>query len=155
MYDSTISDSRKIMEQNPKHKQGTSFLPDKKTGLLYSLYLAIGSVSLFVSLVALNTAYQGLIWSYSTRYVVNSFTLALALFLAGILLIIACIRLLQARPSAQVFGFAGLGFLIAYSLFVLFNDRYIAYTLVYVLILLTLFAVILAGAIFFFQKKRP
>jgi hypothetical protein len=143
------------MEQDPNHSKDTSFLPDKKTGLLYSLYLAIGSVSLFVSLVALNNAYQGLIWSYSTRYIVNSVTLALALFLTGIMLIIACVRLLQARKSAQAFGFAGLGFLVAYSLFVLVIDRYIAYTLVYVLVLLVLFALILAGAVFFIQKKHP
>jgi hypothetical protein len=143
------------MKQNPNHDQSTAFLPDKKTGLQYSLYLTIGSVSLFASLVSLNTGYQGLIWDYSVRYVVNSFTLALALFLAGLMLIIASVRLLQQRKSAQMFGFAGLGFLVAYSLFVLFIDRYIAYTLVYVLVLLVLFAVVLAGTVFFIQKKHP
>lgn len=143
------------MKQNPNQSKGTSFLPDKKTGLLYSLYLAVGSVSLFASLVALNTGYQGFIWSYSTRYVVNSFTLALALFLAGLMLIIACVRLIQTRKSARVFGFAGLGFLVAYSLFVLFIDRYIAYTLVYVLAVLILFVLILAGTVFFISKKLP
>jgi hypothetical protein len=142
------------MKQNQDQSAGTSFLPDKKTGLLYSLYLAAASVSLFASLVALNTGYQGLIWSYSTRYVVNSFTLALALFLAGIMLIAGCIRLLQAKKSARVFGFAGLGFLVAYSLFVLFIDRYIAYTLVYVLAVLILFVLILAGTVFFISKKQ-
>lgn len=143
------------MKQNPNHDQSTAFLPDKKKGLQYSLYLTIGSVSLFASLVSLNTGYQGLIWDYSVRYVVNSFTLALALFLAGLMLIIASVRLLQQRKSAQMFGFAGLGFLVAYSLFVLFIDRYIAYTLVYVLVLLVLFAVVLAGTVFFIQKKHP
>ncbi|DAC73069.1 MAG TPA: hypothetical protein DSN98_01885 [Thermoplasmata archaeon] len=142
------------MSPNQKSKTETTFLKDKKTLLLYSLYLSIGSVSLFASMVALNTAYQGLIWSYSTRYIVNSIALALALFLAGILLIIACIGLLKERPSARVFGFAGFGFLIAYSLFVLFIDHYVAYTLVYMLILLILFALILAVAVFFLHKKR-
>ncbi len=143
------------MEQNQKHKQPGAFFVDKKTGLHYSLYLAIGSVSLFASLVALNNAYQGFIWSYSTRYVINSFTLAFALFLSGALLIIACVRLLQARSSARLFGFAGIGFLIVYSLFILFIDRYIAYTLVYVLLLLVLFALLMVGALLFLHKKRP
>jgi hypothetical protein len=143
-----------MMSLNQKSKTETPLIRDKKTLLLYSSYLAIGSVSLFASLVALNTAYQGLIWSYSTRYVVNSLTLALALFLSGALLIVACFQLLQAKPSARIFGFAGLGFLIVYSLFVLFIDRYIAYTLVYVLILLILFALILTGAVFLFRRKR-
>jgi peptidoglycan/LPS O-acetylase OafA/YrhL len=129
------------------------FLADRKKGLHYSLYLVIGTVSLFSALVALNNTYQGYIWSYSQRYIINSFTLAFALFLAGALLIIACVRLVQAKP-AHVFGFAGLGFLLAYSLFVLFIDRYIAYTLVFMVILLVLFALILAIAVLIFRNKR-
>ena len=142
------------MTSERKSKTEIPFLKDKRTLLLYSAYLAVGSMSLFASLVALNTAYQGWIWSYSARYIVNSITLAFALFLSGALLIIACVRLLQERASARLFGFAGIGFLIAYSLFVLFIDRYIAYTLVFVLMLLILFALIMIGAVFFFRKKR-
>ncbi len=128
--------------------------PNKKTLLVYSAYLAVGSVSLFASLVALNTAYQGFIWSYSSRYIINSISLAFALFVPGALLIIACIRLIQARPSARIFGFTGIGFLIAYSLFVLIIDRYIAYTLVYVLVLLVLFALVMTATVVFLRKKR-
>jgi hypothetical protein len=142
------------MKQNPNPSKDTIFLPDKKIGLQYSLYLVIGSVSLFASLVALNTGYQGLIWSYSIRYVINTFTLAFALFLAGIMLVIACVRILQKKKSAQIFGFAGLGFLVAYSVFVLIIDPYIAYTLTYILALLVLFAIILIGMIFIIQKKH-
>ena len=104
-------------------------------------------------MVALNTAYQGFIWSYSTRYVINSFILAFALFLSGAFLIIACMKLLKKRQSARLFGFVGIGFLIAYSLFILLIDRYIAYTLVYVLMLLILAVVIMAGAVFFYKKS--
>jgi len=143
------------MAQNQIHKHTGAFLADKKTGLLYSLYLAIGSVSLFASMVALNNAYQGFIWSYSSRYIINSFTLAFALFLSGAFLIVACVRLVQARSSARLFGFAGFGFLICYSLFILFIDRYIAYTVVYMLMLLVLFAFILVGAVLFLRKKHP
>lgn len=127
---------------------------DKKTLLVYSAYLVVGSVSLFTSLVALNTAYQGWIWSYSAKYIINSVTLAFALFISGTVLIIACFRLVQERPSAHLFGFAGIGFLIAYSLFVLFIDRYIAYTLVFMLMVLILFAFLITGAVFFLRKKR-
>jgi hypothetical protein len=141
------------VRQKHLDKEVGVFLGDKKTGLLYSLYLAVGSVSLFASMIALNTAYQGFIWSYSTRYIINSFTLAFALFLSGAFLIVACVRLLQKRSSARIFGFAGVGFLIAYSLFILFIDRYIAYTIVYVLILLILFVFIVTGAVLFFHKK--
>lgn len=143
-----------MMPSDQKSKPETSGLTNKKTLLVYSAYLAIGSVSMFASLVALNTAYQGFIWSYSSRYIINSITLAFALFVSGALLIIACVRLIQTRPSARMFGFAGIGFLIAYSLFVLIIDRYIAYTLVYVLLLLILFALVMTVAVFFFYKKR-
>ena len=98
------------MKQKQQDKESRVFLADKKTGLRYSLYLAVGSVSLFASMIALNTAYEGFIWSYSTRYIVNSFTLAFALFLSGALLIIACVRLIQVRSSARIFGIAGVGF---------------------------------------------
>jgi hypothetical protein len=141
------------MQKNQISNQSGIFLAEKKTGLLYSLYLAVGSVSLFASMVALNTAYQGFIWSYSTRYVINSFTLAFALFLSGALLIVACMKLLQKRSSARLFGFAGIGFLIAYSLFILLIDRYIAYTPVYILMLLVLSVLILVGAVFFYKKS--
>jgi hypothetical protein len=140
------------MEKNREPDQAEVFLAEKKTGLLYSLYLAVGSVSLFASMVALNTAYQGFIWSYSTRYIINSFTLAFALFLSGVFLIIACFKLLQKRSSARLFGFAGIGFLITYSLFILVIDRYIAYTLVYVLMLLVLSVLIMTGAALFYKK---
>jgi uncharacterized membrane protein len=142
------------METKQTPTQTRAFLAEKNTGLLYSLYLTIGSVSLFASMVALNTAYQGFIWSYSTRYIINSFTLAFALFISGAFLIIACVRLVQEKQSARVFGFAGIGFLVAYSLFILVIDRYIAYTLVYVLMLLVLFALIVAVALVFIHKKR-
>jgi len=141
------------MKKNQTPNNTGIFLADKKTGLLYSLYLALGSVSLFASMVALNTAYQGFIWSYSTRYVINSFILALALFLSGALLIVSCMKLLKKRPSARLFGFVGIGFLIAYSLFILIIDRYIAYTLVYVLMLLILSVLIMVGAVFFYKKS--
>ncbi|HWR28069.1 MAG TPA: hypothetical protein VN377_06510 [Candidatus Thermoplasmatota archaeon] len=141
------------MKKNQELNQTEVFLADKKTGLWYSLYLSIASVSLFASMVALNTAYQGFIWSYSTRYVINSFILAFALFISGAFLIVACMKLLKKRPSARLFGFVGIGFLIAYSLFILIIDRYIAYTLVYVLMLLILSVVIMAGAVFFYKKS--
>jgi hypothetical protein len=140
------------MKKNQELIQTEVFLADKKTGLWYSLYLSIASVSLFASMVALNTAYQGFIWSYSTRYVINSFILAFALFLSGAFLIIACMKLLKKRQSARLFGFVGIGFLIAYSLFILLIDRYIAYTLVYVLMLLILSVLIMVGAVFFYKK---
>jgi peptidoglycan/LPS O-acetylase OafA/YrhL len=140
------------MEDNPGSPQVKPFLTDRKKGLQYSLYLAIGTVSLFSALVALNNTYQGYIWSYSQRYIINSFTLAFALFLSGVLLIIACVRLIKGKP-AHAFGFAGLGFLVAYSIFVLFIDQYIAYTLVFMVILLVLFALILAIAVLVFRKK--
>lgn len=143
-----------MMPSDQKSKTETTVTLNKKTLLVYSTYLAVGCVSLFASLVALNTAYQGFIWSYSSRYVINSITLAFALFVSGALLIIACVRLIQTRPSARLFGFAGVGFLIAYSLFVLIIDRYIAYTLVYVLMLLILFALVMTTAVVFLHKKR-
>ena len=141
------------MEDNQGNPRVPPFLTDRKKGMLYSLYLAVGAVSLFSALVALNNTYQGYIWDYSPRYIINSFTLAFALFLSGALLVIACVRLVKGKP-AQVFGFAGLGFLIAYSLFVLLIDQYIAYTLVFMVILLVLFALILAIAVLVFRNRR-
>lgn len=142
------------MKNKQSPSQPKAFLADKKIGLMYSLYLAIGSASVFASMVALNTAYQGFIWSYSARYIINSFILAFTLFLSGALCIIACIRFVQGRQSARVFGFSGLGLLVVYSLFVLVIDRYISYTLIYTLMLLVLSAIIVATALFFMRKKH-
>lgn len=142
-----------MMPLSKKNKTEALVQCDTHTLLLYSAYLAIGSVAVFASLVALNTAYQGWIWSYSERYIVNSLTLAFVLFLSGVLLILACVRLIQKRQSARLFGFIGIGLLITYSLFVLLIDRYIAYTLVYVVMLLVLLVFVLTGIAFLFRKK--
>lgn len=142
-----------MMPLSKKNKTESQVQCDTHTLLLYSVYLAIGSVAVFASLVALNTAYQGWIWSYSERYIINSLTLAFVLFLSGVLLILTCFRLIQKRRSARLFGFIGIGLLIAYSLFVLLIDRYIAYTLVYVVMLLVLLVFVLTGIAFLFRKK--
>jgi len=152
MYNPIGFAGRMMMKKTQEQNKEGGFFAEKKIVLQYSLYLAIGSVSIFASMVALNTAYQGVIWSYSMRYVINSFVLAFALFLSGVLLIIACRKLLQKKSSARLFGFVGMGFLIGYSLFILLIDRYIAYTLVYVLILLVLSTFILGGAVFFYKR---
>lgn len=140
------------MVQCPKCKKDIPFLVDKKTALYYSVYLAIGSVSFFVFLTAVYTTYLGFIWSYSVRYMVNAITLILVLLITSILLLLAGFRLLQAKHSASVFGFAGIGFLLIYSLFVLLIDPYISATLSYMLLLVVAVIIVVILTIMFWKR---
>jgi lipopolysaccharide export LptBFGC system permease protein LptF len=142
------------MSHCPKCKQDIPFLVDKKTLLMYSLYLAVGSVSLFIALNSLNTAYQAYIWSYSTKYVLNSLALALILLIASGILLFACYRIAKGKTSITALGAMGCLILLVYPIYVILIDSYVPYTFTYMLLLWVPAMIVLAVGLFIWNKQK-
>jgi hypothetical protein len=142
------------MSPNQNTKDKTPFFGDKKTVLLYSLYLAMGSVSLFIALNILNTAYQGFIWSYTTKYVLNSLAIALVLLIASALLFMGCYQILKGKKFSFTLGAIGCLLLIVYPGYVLLIDSYVPYAFYYMLLLWIPSLIVLIIAVLVWKKQK-
>jgi len=142
------------MSPNQNTKDKTPFFGDKKTVLLYSLYLAMGSVSLFIALNILNTAYQGFIWSYTTKYVMNSLAIALVLLIASALLFMGCYQILKGKKFSFTLGAIGCLLLIFYPGYVLLIDSYVPYAFYYMLLLWIPSLIVLIIAVLVWKKQK-
>jgi len=142
------------MAKSPKCKTEIPFLIQKKNTLMYSLYLAIGSVSLFIALNILNTAYQGFIWSYTTKYVLNSLAIALVLLIASALLFMGCYQILKGKKFPFTLGAIGCLLLIVYPGYVLLIDSYVPYAFYYMIMLWIPALIVLIIAVLVWKKQK-
>jgi len=144
----------KTMPKSTNHKTEIPLLIQKKNTLVYSLYLAIGSVSLFIALNILNTAYQGFIWSYTTKYVLDSLAIALILLIASALLFMGCYQILKGKKFSFTLGAIGCLLLIVYPGYVLLIDSYVPYAFYYMLLLWTPALIVLIIAVIVWKKQK-
>lgn len=127
----------KHKQKNKQKHEGNS----EKNLLIYSLYIALASVSFFISINLAYIAFLGYIWSYTTTYVVNTAATAVILFIASALLFISCIHIIKDKKHPYTFGVIGCFFYIPYPVYVLFIDSY-ALSLTYHTIFLVIPALI-------------
>ena len=144
----------KKMAKNLNRKKEIPLLIQKKNTLVYSLFLAIGSVSIFIALNVLNTAYQGLIWSYTTKYVTNSLAIALVLLIASALLFMGCYQILKGKKFSYILGAIGCLLLIVYPGYVLLIDFYVPYAFYYMLLLWIPALIVLIVAVLVWKKQK-
>jgi hypothetical protein len=142
------------MLKSTNHKTEIPLLIQKKNTLVYSLYLAIGSVSLFIALNILNTAYQGFIWSYTTKYVLNSLAIALVLLIASALLFMGCYQILKGKKFSFTLGVIGCLLFIVYPGYVLLIDSYVPYAFYYMLLLWIPALIVLIIAVLVWKKQK-
>ena len=138
----------------PMRKQQSLLFPDKKTLLVYSLYLALGSVSLFIALNVLYTAYQGYIWSYTTKYVLNSLATALVLLMVCGLLLMGCYQMAQGKKYSSLLGIVGCLLFIIYPGYVLLIDLYVPYVSYYLYLLWIPAVIVLLIAVIVWKKQQ-
>jgi len=143
-----------MMSSHQKSKDETRFLGDKKTLLLYSLYLAVSSVSLFIAINQLWTTYQGYIWRYTTKYVLNSLAVGLILLIASGLLFMGCYQMVKGNRFPKLLGAIGCLLIIVYPGYVFFVDSYVPYAFYYTLLLWipALIVLLIAFYIWYTQK---
>ena len=118
-----------------KSEKKNNCLLDKKMTLIYSLYLAIGSIAFFIFINGVYTTIQAKIWYYSSRYMVNSITLTIVPFFSSILLFLTCIWIIKKKKNAKITGIVGCLLLIVYPLYVYFVDIAIPYNFNYIVIM--------------------
>ncbi len=124
------------MSQCPKCKKELPFIVDKKLALLYSFYLSIGSVALFIFIISGFNTIEAVLWQYTTKYIVNSAVLTLAALISGILLLFTCYLMLIEKKIAKVTGSIGCLILMIYPLFVLILEIKVPYSFNYILLLI-------------------
>ena len=142
------------MLKSTNHKTELPLLIQKKNTLVYSLYLAVGSVSFFIALNILNTAYQGYIWSYTTKYVLNSLAVALVLLIASALLFMGCYQILKGKKFSFTLGAIGCLLLIVYPGYVLLINSYVPYAFYYMLLLWIPALIVLIIAVLVWKKQK-
>jgi hypothetical protein len=142
------------MAKSTNCKPETPLLIQKKNTLVYSLYLAISSVSLFIALNILNTAYQGFIWSYTTKYVLNSLAVAFVLLIASALLFMGCYQILKGKKFSFALGAIGCLLLIVYPGYVFLIDSYVPYAFYYMLLLWIPVLTVLIIAVLVWKKQK-
>jgi len=126
---------KKPIVSSPKDNTNFPILEEKRLLLLYSFYLGLGSVALFIFITGVNTTYQAIIWKYTSKYIVNSAVLTLVALTAGVLLVGACWLLLKSNPIVKSAGFLGCCLLIIYPFSVYLLDLMMPYSFVYLLLL--------------------
>jgi hypothetical protein len=142
------------MSPHHKSKVETPFSEDKKTLLLYSLYLAISSVSFFIAINQLYTTYQGYIWSYTTKYVLNSLAVSLVLLIASGLLFMGCYQMVKGNRFPRILGAIGCLLIIVYPGYVFFIDSYVPYAFYYTLLLWIPALIVLLTAFYIGYTKK-
>jgi len=142
------------MTPNQKSDTKQPLFGENNSLLLYSLYLAIGSVAFFISVNLGYTAYQGYIWSYTTKYVINSLATALILLIASGLFLMGCYTLVKGKRFTKLLGTIGCVLLIVFPIYVLFIDTYVPYAFHYVLLLWIPAFVVLFIVVYVWYTKR-
>ncbi|MBU0497360.1 MAG: hypothetical protein KKC68_07295 [Candidatus Thermoplasmatota archaeon] len=95
-------------------------LDDKNQLLIYSLFLAFGSVSIYVFVNAIYTMYQGIIWTYTISFVINAGLITLVSLVVGFLFLLACLRMVQGKTYSWYPAIISSIILIGYPLAILF-----------------------------------
>jgi len=128
-------------------------LLDKKMTLIYSLYLAIGSIAFFIFINGVYTTIQAKIWYYSSRYMVNSITLTTVPFFASVLLFLTCIWIVKNKKNAKILGIMGCLLLIVYPLYVYIIDIAVPYNFNYIVIMFIPAIVLFLISLIYWKKN--
>jgi hypothetical protein len=142
------------MSPHQKNKDEILFPKDKQTLLLYSLYLAVCSVSFFIAINQLWTTYQGYIWSYTTKYVLNSLAVGLVILIASGLLFMGCYQMAKGNRFPKLLGAIGCILIIVYPGYVYLTDLYVAYAFFYTFLLWIPALVVLLIAFYIWYTQK-
>jgi hypothetical protein len=104
----------------PTHDLAISFT--RPNFLLYSGFLALAAVSLYLAFVEADIAYLGYIWKYSNQYVYKMGVYAAALLIAAFFLGQSCLYLIRHRPYGSIPGLFGCLILVAFPAYLIAID---------------------------------
>lgn len=84
-----------------------SLFQDTRKGLLYSLFVAVGSIALFVFANACYVLYESIIWQYTQSYVINAGIIALVSLFTAKLLFFTAYHMVKGKYNYTVVGIVG------------------------------------------------
>ena len=142
------------MPQKVSSKNSCSLFSKKYQLLIYSLFFGFGSISLYVTVTAFNTAYLGMIWKYSDSYILNASFLTLVSLLSATIFFLSCWLILKERSFSKYSGLCACGILILYPLYILFRGTAMPISFDYLSILIVP-AFILIIRLVILWKKLP
>ena len=90
--------------------------------ILYTGFIALAAVSLFLAFTEAATAYTGYVWKYSTQYIYKTTLYAITMFIATLFLAQSSILLLRRHPYAYIPGIFGLIILAVFPAYLLAVD---------------------------------
>ena len=142
------------MSQCPKCKSELPFINDKKLAVLYSFYLSIGSVAIFIFILSGFNTIESVLWQYTTKYIINSAVLTLVALMSGILILFTCYLMLKEKKIAKVTGIIGCLILILYPPIILILEIKVPYSFNYIILLIVPAIIILVFSIIIGKKFK-
>ena len=139
------------MVKNTDYKQFSVF-STKYQLLLYSIFIGLGSVSLYVFVTGVNTVYLGIVWKYTESYIFNAVIISLIALLASLIFFISCWFLIKNKPVYKYSGIIATLMLIIFPLLFFIRGSTMPLSFDY-LVLLSLPAAILLIFLLFMWKK--
>jgi hypothetical protein len=138
-----------IKKSDSKH---FSVFSTKHQLLLYSLFIGLGSVSLYVFVTGFNTIYLGIVWKYTDSYIFNASIISLVALLASLIFFISCWFMIKKKPVYKYSGIVATIILIIFPYLFFLQGSSMPLSFEY-LLLLSLPAVILFIFIILMWKK--
>ncbi len=139
------------MIKNTGNKQFSVF-STKYQLLLYSIFIGLGSVSLYVFVTGFNTVYLGIVWKYTESYIFNAVIISLIALLASMIFFVSCWFLIKNKPVYKYSGVVATLILIIYPLVFFVKGSTMPLSFNY-LLLLSLPALMLLVFLLFMWKK--
>lgn len=139
------------MVKNTGNKQFSVF-SIKYELLLYSIFMGLGSVSLYVFVTGFNTVYLGIVWKYTGSYIFNAVIISLIALLASMIFFVSCWFLIKNKPVYKYSGIVATLILIIFPLLFFVRGSTMPLSFDY-LLLLSLPAVVLLILLLFMWKK--
>ena len=129
-----------------------SVFSNKYQLLLYSLFISLGSVSLYVFVTGVNTVYLGIVWKYTESYIFNAVIISLIALLASMIFYVSCWFLIKKKPVYKYSGIVATLILIIYPLVFFVRGSTMPLSFDY-LLLLSLPAMVLLIFLLYMWKK--
>lgn len=132
-----------------------SVFTDTKQGLHYSLYLSLGVLSLFLLANTTYTLILGIVWQYTTDYLVHLALISLSAFAAGILSLLTCYFMVKGKNYSHYTGISSAVLLLFSPILSLLTDTIIRgiYDMMILMVIPTI-TILLLTIIFWWRSRK-
>ncbi len=132
-----------------------SVFTNTREGLRYTLYLALGVLSLFLLANTTYTLLLGILWQYTPDYLINLALISIAALISTLLCLLTCYWMVKAKPYSHYTGLAAAVLLLfAPSLSILTDTIIHGITEMMLMSSIATLAIILLTIIFWWKSRQ-